>query len=183
MAFENNLITLTDIQAFKPLSSNTNTDKKLNPFIQEAQEFELRPFMSDQFYAELIVQFLSSPQFPNSAYADLFNGSTWTNGSETYTNPGIKSMLVYYAYARYLNKSNTNSTAFGMVGKNNPDSTPLTEKTLSRLVGEALSGAKAYENRVKFFLDCNSTDYPLYKCVKTNKKTGALRISSAGGNK
>ncbi len=182
MAFENNLITLADIQEYKPLSSNTNSDKKLKPFIQEAQEFELRPFMSDQFYKELLNQFQSSPQFPNSAYDDLFNGSTWTSGNQTYENPGIKAVLVYYAYARYLNKSNTNSTAFGMVAKNNPDSTPLTEKTLSRLVSEALSGAKAYENRVKYFLDCNSSDYPLYDCGKTNKKTGGLRISSAGGN-
>jgi len=182
MAFENNLITITDIQEYKPISSNSNSSKKINPFIQEAQEFELRPFLSDQFYNELLTQFQSSPQFPNSAYDDLFNGSTWTSGNRTYTNPGLKVVLVYYAYARYLNKSNTNSTAFGMVGKSNPDSTPLTEKTLSRLVGEALSGAKAYENRVKFFLDCNSSDYPLYDCGEVNHKTGGLRLSAAGGN-
>ena len=56
--FDNNLITITDIQGYKPLSKNTDTDKKVNPFIQEAQEFELRPFMSDQFYSELVTQFL-----------------------------------------------------------------------------------------------------------------------------
>ena len=178
--FDNNLITITDIQGYKPLSKNTDTDKKVNPFIQEAQEFELRPFMSDQFYSELVTQFLAGPL--TGVYADLFNGSTWTSGSQTYTNPGLKVVLVYYSYARYLNKSNTNSTAFGMVGKTNPDSQPLSERTLSRLVSEALSGAKAYENRVKHFLDCNSGDYPLYDCGTQNKKTGGLRISGAGGN-
>ena len=33
--FENNLITIVDIQKYKPISKNTDTDKKLNPFIQE----------------------------------------------------------------------------------------------------------------------------------------------------
>ena len=69
-----------------------------------------------------------------------------------------------------------------MVAKNNPDSTPLTEKTLSRLVSEAMSGAKAYEVRVLEFLRYNSNDYPLFECSKTNKKTGGFRISAAGGN-
>ena len=183
MAFEDNLITITDIQEFKPISKNTDTDKKLNPFILEAQEFELRPFLSDQFYMELLNQFKASPQFPNSAYDDLFNGSTWTSGTQTYQNPGLKVVLVYYAYAKYLNRANTNSTAFGMVAKNNPDSTPLTDKRLANLVYQAESGAKAYENRVKFFLDCNSNDYPLYNCGTQNKKTGVIRISAAGGNK
>lgn len=178
--FEDNIITLEDIQGYKPLSKNTDAGKKVDPFIQEAQEFELRPFMSDEFYAELVTQFKAG--FPDSTYSDLFNGSTYTNGGKTYTNPGIKPMLVYYAYARYLKRSNTNSTAFGMVGKNNPDSTPLTEKTLSRLVDDSMSGAKAYENRVRMFLDCNSRDYPLYTCTVVNRKTGGLRISSAGGN-
>jgi len=179
--FEDNIITLTDIQGYKPLSSNTNTSKKVDPFIQEAQEFELRPFMSDEFYEALVAQFKLG--FTDPLYDDLFNGSTWTNGSKTYTNPGIKPMLVYYSYSRYLNRSNTDSTAYGMVNKTNPDSTPLTDKRLASLVSQSESGAKAYENRVKFFLDCNASDYPLYTCTMVNKKTGGLRISSVGGNK
>ena len=178
--FDNNLITLEDMQGYKPLSKNTDNSKKLDPFVLEAQEFELRPFLSDEFYEELIVQFKAS--FPDTKYSDLFNGSKYIVGGKTYTNPGVKPMLVYYAYARYLKRSNTNSTAFGMVGKNNPDSTPLTEKTLSRMVDDSMSGAKAYENRVRHFLECNSIDYPLYTCATVNNKTGGLRVSPVGGN-
>ncbi len=178
--FEDNLITITDIQEFKPISKNTDTNKKVNPFILEAQEFNIRPFLSDEFYMELLNQFKSSPQFPDSKYDELFNGSTYTSGDTTYQDPGLKVVLVYYAYSRYLNRANTDSTAFGMVNKTNPDSTPLSEKRLSNLIFQAESGAKAYESRVKHFLDCNSSDYPLYKCGKTNKKTGSIRISAAG---
>lgn len=180
MAFENNLITITDIQEFKPLSKNTDTDKKVNPFILEAQEFSIRPFLSDEFYEELITQIKSGT--PSAEYDDLFNGSKWVSGSKTYTNPGLKVVLVYYAYSRYLNRANTNSTAFGMVEKNNPDSTPITDKRLGSLISQAESGAQAYENRVKEFLDCNSKDYPLYTCSKPSRSTGGLRISAANGS-
>ncbi len=182
MAFEKNLITITDIQKFKPISKNTDTQKKLDPFIQEAQEFELIPFLGDEFYLELLAEFFASPSLADQTYKDLFLGSTWEKNNRKYINPGVISMLCLYSYSRYLNRANTNSTAFGMVGKTNPDSEPLTEKTLGRLVGQATSLAKGYENRVKLFLDCNSADYPLYDCGITNDKTTGFRITAAGGN-
>ena len=183
MAFDNNLITITDIQDYKPLSKNTDTKKKLDPFIQEAQEFDLRPFMGDEFYLKLITEFQTLPvSFPDSNYSDLWNGSIWTKGGRTYENPGLKAVLVYYSYARYLNKANTNSTAFGMVGKENPDSTPITDRTIDRLVGQSMNGAKAYLNRVEHFINCNSALFPEYDCGVDLKISGAIRISAAGGN-
>jgi len=182
MAFDNNLITITDIQEFKPLSKNTDTDKTVNPFILEAQEFDIRPILSDAFYSELITQIKSGS--PSAEYDELFNGSIYSDGGIDKTNPGLKSVLVYYSYSRYLNRANTNSTAFGMVQKNNPDSTPISDKRLASLISQSESGAKAYENRVIDFLICNSNKYPLYECVKENRRTGGLRISAAGqGNK
>lgn len=181
--FDNNIITITDIQDFKALSKNTDTDKKVNPFIQEAQEFDLRPFMGDEFYLKLIEEFQATPTpFPDSNYKDLFEGSIWTKNGRTYENPGLRSVLVYWSYARYLNKANTNSTAFGMVGKNNPDSTPITDRTIDRLVSQSNSGAKAYFNRVELFIKCNNELFPEYDCGVEPTKTGAIRISAAGGN-
>lgn len=180
MAFDNNIITITDIQEFKPLSKNTDTDKKVKPFVQEAQEFDLRPFMGDEFYLELIYQVQNS--FPNSNYQDLFEGHTWTKNGRTYENPGLRAVLVYYSYARYLNKANTNSTAFGMVVKENPDSSPITDRTIDRLVGQSMNGAKAYLNRVEDFIKCNSELFPEYDCGIDLQKSGAIRISAAGGN-
>ena len=183
MAFGKNIITIVDIQKFKPLSKNTDTEKKVDPFIQEAQEFELIEFMGDPFYLELLDQFFTLPvPFPNVKYKELFEGSIWLKNGKRQKNPGIISMLSLYSYSRYLNRANTNSTAFGMVKKLDPNSEVITEKTLQRLVAQANSAAKAYENKVKYFLDCNSSDFPLYECSVNNKKTGSVRISGAGGN-
>ena len=178
--FNNNLITILDIQDYKPLSKNTDTAKKVDPFIQEAQEFDLRPFMGDEFYLELIYQFQNV--FPDSNYQDLFEGSTWVKNGKTYENPGLRAVIVYYSYARYLNKANTNSTAFGMVGKTNPDSTPLTDRTIDRLVAQSMNGAKAYLNRVEYFINCNSELFTAFDCGVELQKSGAIRISAAGGN-
>jgi hypothetical protein len=181
--FDNNLITITDIQDFKPLSKNTDTKKKVDPFIQEAQEFDLRPFMGDEFYLKLVSEFKALPTpFPDPNYKNLFEGNIWSKNGKTYENPGLRAVLVYYSYARYLNKANTNSTAFGMVQKENPDSTPITDRTIDRLVGQSMNGAKAYLNRVEYFIKCNTELFPEYDCGVDLQKSGAIRISAAGGN-
>lgn len=178
--FPNNIITILDIQDFKPLSKNTDTEKKVDPFIFEAQEFDLRPFMGDEFYLKLVSEFQAPWADPN--YENLYKGNVWTKNGKTYENPGLRAVLVYFSYARYLNKANTNSTAFGMVGKTNPDSTPITDRTIDRLVGQAMNGAKAYLNRVEFFINCNPTLFPEYTCGIESNKSGAIRMSAAGGN-
>lgn len=174
------LITLANIRSFKAISSSLNA-LKLDSEINEAQEFDLRPFLGDEFYLALINDFNASPSL--ATYSDLFNGSTYVYSGNTYQHDGIKAMLCYYAYARYLSNSNTNATAFGTVIKSNDDSEPISEKTLSRLVGQAISGAKIFENRVRDFLSRNSNDYPLWECSIDNKKTGGLRISAVRKDK
>ena len=167
------LISLTDIQELKGISSNVNIVKQLNPFIIEAQEMELRPFLGDEFYLALLAD---APTFAN--YGDLFNGVDYTYNGHQYRNDGIKPMLIYYAYARYLNNAQAIITPNGVVSKNFNDSTPTSDKNVAKLVNQAFSGGKIYENRVLDYLVRNSEDYPLYKCINSTKRTGGLRISS-----
>ncbi len=170
------LITLDDIKNFKPISLNVNETKQLKPFILEAQEFELKEFLGDEFYLALVADFNASPSL--ATYGDLFNGVQYTYNGTTYENTGIKPMLIYYAYARYLNNANPIITANGIVQKNNSSSTPVSEKTIARLVNQATSGGKVYENRVVDYLVRKSSSYPLYDCITPSNRTGGLRISS-----
>jgi hypothetical protein len=170
------LIQISDIQELKPLTSNANPDKKVNTFVIEAQEFDLRPVIGDAFYLELL---LKAPGF-GGVYDALWNGSTYQCGSTTYSNPGLKAVLIYYSWARITAESNITSTAFGLHAKLNEDSTPISDKALTAIVDKARSGAQAYCHRVVDFLNANSSDYPLYKCATKNGRTGGLRISSVG---
>lgn len=171
-----NLITITDITDFKPLSINTDVTKKLNTFIGEAQEFDLRPLLGDALYIALVNDFIASPSL--TQYNDIFNSKTYVHDDITYQHDGLRAVLVYFSYARYLAHVNTNQTAFGAVIKLTPDSQPIDFKTLARMISQNLSGAKAYETRVFDFIRRNPEDYPLYKCSVPNKRTGGLRITA-----
>ena len=172
------LITLANIQAVKPISLNISEAKQLDPHILEAQNFDLRPFLGDEFFLDLINDFTASPSL--DTYSDLFNGGSYTYGGNTYYNDGIKQFLVYSVYARYTSNSNVIATASGFVQKTNQYSEGVPEKTISRLITQSRSGADTCLHSIKEFLQRNSADYPLYKCEKITKFTNGIKIRRIG---
>jgi hypothetical protein len=178
------LITIDNIIEYKPMSINTDVTKKLNTYIQEAQEFDVMKFLGDEFYIALENDFIAQPSLPT--YSDLFNGSEYIYAGVTYRHRGIKAMLIYYAYARYLANTQSNQTAFGNVAKTNPDSTPVSDKTIQRQVEQALAGAYKYQSDVNDYL-CrmySTFPYPLWSGrVADRIPTSSLKISAVGGNR
>jgi len=172
------LIGLTDFQDFKGISSNVNTFKELEPHILEAQEFDLRPLMGESFYLSLLDDFEASPSLDD--YEALFNGGHYTHNGNQYEHGGIKAVLVYHAYARYIGGSPVQSTATGFVRKTNQYSEPASEKTISRMSAQARSGAQSYWDKVKCFIERNSNDYPLFKCGKKTRYKGGIKIKRIG---
>ena len=106
------LITLANIQAVKSISLNINESKQLNPYILEAQNFDLRELLGDTFYLDLIADFIALPSL--TKYSLLFNGGEYTYQNEKYYVDGIKQFLVYSTYARYVVNSGVISTATGI---------------------------------------------------------------------
>lgn len=170
------LITLSNIQAVKSISLNVNESKQLTPYIQEAQNFDLRELLGDAFYLDLIADFTASPSL--ELYSFLFNGGSYVHGNDTYFMDGIKQYLIYCTYARYLSNSNVISTATGLVHKTNQYSERVDEKTISRLVAQSRSGATFIENNIKDYLSRKSSDYPLYK--KVREKSTGFKIRNIG---
>lgn len=156
------LISRSDIIEYRSLSANANTAKKLDPFIVEAQNVDLKGLIGNAFLYALIQDYIASPSL--STYSDLFNGSTWVCGTKTLSHNGLKSVLCLFAYARYVVDSNTESTAYGTVEKKNEFSDRSDGKRLTALSESAYSSALSYWNDVKDFLNDNSADYPLW-CV------------------
>jgi hypothetical protein len=163
------LITINDIRARKSISLNVNEVAQLTPQILEAQDFDLRPFMGDEFYFALVDDIKASPSL--TVYADLWNGCTYTFGGRQYTQEGLKTYLVYASYARYVANASTIATATGLVGKNNQYSEPVTDKTIARITEQTRSGSQVYLNRVTDFLNRNRTDYPLWRVTGCERET------------
>jgi hypothetical protein len=172
------LITLQDIAVLKPMSINTDVIKQLEPFILEAQEFDIREVLGDPLYFNILAD---APDFNTPKYDKLFNGCEYVFEGKNYKHEGIKACLVYYTYARYLQNSNAHATPFGMRVKNHNYSEPIDEKTLSRMVKQTQSGAISYQNRFMEYMKRFSNEYEvecstkLMNDIKTSTKIRHIR--------
>jgi len=168
------LITLSNIRAVKSIALNVQQEKELLPYILEAQNFDLVKFLGDAFFLALIEDFNASPSL--ATYSTLFNGGSYVHNGVNYQLYGVKDLIVYYAYARYVNNSNVIATPTGFVNKTNPYSEQVTDKTISRLVDNARSGASFIEDSLKNYLNRKNSDYPLWlSCEKTTNFRTRIR--------
>jgi len=161
------LITLADISAVKSISLNTNEVKQINPHILEAQNFDLRHLLGDEFYLDLVANTVN--------YTLLFNGGTYIHNGKNYYLDGIKQYLVYCTYARYTASSGIIATPTGMVAKTSQYSEQVSEKTIARIVEQARSGASFCENSIRLFLDRNRVDYPFWSSCEIGVKKTKIR--------
>jgi hypothetical protein len=161
------MININDIKLYKSISSNINTIKELDPFILEAQDFDLRAFMGESFYLDFIDDFFASPSL--AKYSDLWNGQEYEYGGYRYKHEGLKAILIHHSYARFLSHANITSTPYGIVSKTNQYSEKADEKTMSRLIQQARSSASVFEERVEKYLNWHSSDFSLWRNCKTSE--------------
>jgi hypothetical protein len=172
------LIGLSDIEDFKGISSNVNSFKDLQPSILEAQEFDLKKIMGESFYLDLMDDFEAVPSL--TKYGDLFNGVQYTYNGNKYEHAGIRAVLAYHSYARYVPDAQTQSTASGFVKKTNQYSEHVSDKSITRKAQQARSGAQAHWDDVRRYLERKSTDYPLFKCGKSGRYKSGIKIKRIG---
>lgn len=173
------LITVTQIAQYKQMTVNINAEKLVNPYIMEAQEFDLRPMLGDEFYLAFIDDFVASPSLQE--YEAVYSGSTYTYQGKTYKHEGIVPILAYFAYARYAKEHKEISTGSGFRVKRNDSSDLASDVSISGKVSQARSGGVVYQERLKLFLDRNASDYPLWEsCNSSNRRKGSIRVTAIG---
>lgn len=170
------LISIQDIQEYTRITSSVDSVKSLEPFIIDAQEMDLRPFIGQELYIDLINEFESYPSLPTYNY--LFNGCTYQVGTKNYLHHGLKAVLVFYTWHRFILGGNIQSTRMGMVVKKNEFSEPASEATIARIASQAKSMAVVYQDSVKCYLDNNNSLYPLWKCNRGHR--GSIKIRGIG---
>ena len=177
------LITLEQLMEFKSITANLNVAKSLLPYVYEAQEFDLRPFLGEQLYLDLLDSFDASPSLEEQHFADLYNGSVYTDTSgKRRSHQGIVAVLAYFTFARFIENANLHSTKYGFKVKENEFSSEPSEKAIARRIAQARSGAIAYQERVKRFLDDYAEDFGDSWQRGTKRRRGQLRITAVGGN-
>lgn len=145
------LITRDDIAKYKQISKTPN-DGKLNEQILDAQMLDLQPLLGEKLYNKI----LNTP----ADYAELLNGVTYIHDGNDYTCYGLKMVLSYYAYARYIMFGSAIDTPFSLTEKLNDNSRPVeASQKKSIYVLNRESAASLWENIKNYLVRTNNTDF------------------------
>ncbi len=137
------LITRSDIARYRQISKTPNDDK-LNEMILDAQLLDLQPLIGEQLYNLL----LTEPE----VHADLLDGGIYQHDGITYTNYGLKMVLVYFTYARYMMFSSVTDTPYSVVEKLNNDSRPVEASSKKTVYNLNKAAAMQVWDNVKNYL-------------------------------
>lgn len=109
------LITRSDIAQYRQISK-TPHDDVLNAIILDAQMLDLQPLLGERLYNKII----ATP----ADFAELLSGGPYDYQGTTYNSNGLKMVLCYFTYARYIMFSSVIDTPFSVVEKLNENSRP-----------------------------------------------------------
>lgn len=156
-----NLVTKADLDGYKYVADSIKNHITWTQFVSEAQLLDVKAWLGDALLMELISQTVAGTV--TALNTTLLDGGTYTYGSRTYYFQGLKACIIYYAFARFTNRSAVNYTAAGIVIKESDFSTPVTDKMVQRLETEARLTADALKCDVISYLNRKSSDYPLWR--------------------
>jgi len=148
------LITYNDQQLIKPISANN--EEKWTPIANEVQLTKLKELLPIDFYYDLI----ANPT--NEWYAKLIAGGTYTVGNVTYEFAGLKTVLAFFIYERYISESAVNDTYSGFVFKNNDDSRAMSWAEKKNLMSEVRTVAKTHFDDCWRFVMNNASNFIYY---------------------
>lgn len=156
------LITQSDIAKVRQLTGR-DLETRLKQFIQDAQYLDLQNILC----ADLFFAVTGDP----TAHKDLLNGCDYTYNGQTRHHEGLKTVLSYFAYARFVRFGSAISTAYDMVQKLQDNSQPISEAEKQVIYTENRKIAMTYWGRVQEYLEV--TDYSGYKeCCKSQQMSG-----------
>lgn len=133
-------------------------ENEFNKFIEEAQKFDLKPLVCEEFFYDLLENKDTQP------WKKLIDGGDYDYNSRTYYHEGISGVLAYFAYARFFLEGNNTSTSFGIVQKTTPHSTPVELAERKNTYYDKKKNANDLFEDVKKFIERNKADYPSWEC-------------------
>jgi len=179
------LISPADFRQYKNLSPNINTAEDLQPYIIEAQRLDVLPFLGAALYYDLVNTYpypavaVADPLVTN--YTPLVEGETYEKNGDTVYFWGLKPVIVYYTYRRFIHNLHNRVTRHGVVKQNTTYSERVDGLQLKELMNEAQSNAIAYQEQAHDYL-CEKRDvYTLYKSG-VDRKRSSVRIMASNGN-
>lgn len=156
------LLSYSQQQAIKKISANNQV--KYDQIAQEVEESDLLSLLG----IELLQDIQTNPTDADNI--KLLDGESYepTTG-HTIKFKGLRYVLAYLNYARYIGESFVSDTFTGVVKKTHADAEPLSEGAIKRLQLENRQIALNDFERIRGYLNLNYTTYPLWRASTTRK--------------
>lgn len=149
------LLSFSQQQAIKKISANNQS--KYDQLAAEVEEFELSKLLGTALLQDL------QDHPTTAANLLLLNGTIYTNyKGQAIKHKGLRHVIAYLNYAKYIGENFVNDTFSGMVQKKREDSEQLSEGTIRRLQDDARKQAFLQWDLIKEYLDCTSGSYSLW---------------------
>jgi hypothetical protein len=168
----NLLLSFSEQQLIRPMSTynstNTQAVNRYKQLAYEVEYYELDKLLGSAFYQDIS----KNP----ANYTDLLNGCSFVDRNDnTIEHRGLKYVIAYLNYAKYIGESYVNDTFTGLVQKTRPDSERISTGDIKRLQQEYREIAFNAFDLIREYLYINSEIYSLWKNerkkdMKTNKK-------------
>ncbi|WP_228853242.1 DUF6712 family protein [Aegicerativicinus sediminis] len=146
-------------------------EKEFEVFIREAQDFDLKPLLCEDFYYELVENRADS-----SDWQKAIEGGPYTYESKNYFFRGIGDVLAYFTYARFILKCNYVSTSHGFSIKKTPHSEPMTLQEKRNMYYKYQEDANTIFADFKRYVERNTDLYDSWdscnECNSPTKTTG-----------
>lgn len=133
-------------------------DEQFKIYIQEAQEFDLRPLVCEEFLYDLIAK------RGEIVWKKIIDGGVYDHNDREYMFSGISKVLSYFTYARFILKSNITSNSHGFTIKKTPHSDPIPLEERRNFYYSYRKDANTVFEEVKRFIERNRFDYPSWNC-------------------
>lgn len=168
-----NLITISDLAPYRDVSANIDAAERFDPFVQDAQRFDVAPLLGAGLYLALLDGAAASPIADR--WQVLLNGEDYTPDGKDYPIKfyGLKPAIVYFAYARFIENQSVNVTRAGVKYKLAANSEPVEWNVIKQLAATERSKASSYMDGVLAYLNEKTATYPEWdnSCGRQENRT------------
>nr|DAS49568.1 MAG TPA: hypothetical protein [Caudoviricetes sp.] len=133
-------------------------EEEFNRFIREAQMFDFKGLVCESFFQDL------TSETPVRDYTLLLEGGSYTFEGKKYEFAGLKAVLSYFAYARYVFVGHQVDTPMGIKEKVNQDGEAISQNERRDVRTMYKQQADLLWQDCERYLERNATLFPEYRC-------------------
>lgn len=158
---------------------SVSTFRKVEDFeryAREAQMFDLKPLVCEDFYQDLM------SETPQRDYSLLLEGGSYTHQGRKYEFAGLKAVLAYFAYARYIFTGHQIDTPYGVRGKVYQDGEGVSQGERRDLRTLYMQNANELWEDCRRYIERHRGQFPEWSscdtgCGVIQERRGGVRVS------